>query len=150
VLPSGKTSTITRIVTLDGDLDRAVAGQSVTLCFADEVDCSRGDVIAIAEEPPECGDGFEAHIVWMSDEPMLPGRAYWLKIGAQTVTASIQAPKHQINVNTLEKAPAKTLELFAPRAERALASTRRLARAARATEAPTTRSAVVHRAFRRR
>jgi bifunctional enzyme CysN/CysC len=113
ILPSSKTSTVTRIVTLDGDLDQAVAGQSVTLTLADEVDCSRGDVIAVADNPPEASDQFEATIVWMSDEPMLPGRPYWLKIGAQTVTANIQQPKHQVNVNTLEHMAAKTLELNA-------------------------------------
>ena len=113
VLPSGKTSTVTRIVTLDGDLDQAVAGQSVTLCFADEIDCSRGDVIALADNPPQAADQFEATIVWMSDEEMLPGRPYWLKIGAQTVTATIQQPKYQVNVNTMEHLAAKTLDLNA-------------------------------------
>jgi bifunctional enzyme CysN/CysC len=113
VLPSGKTSTVTRIVTLDGDLDKASAGQSVTICFADEIDCSRGDVIAIADNPPEASDQFEATIVWMADEAMLPGRPYWLKLGTQTVTASIQAPKYQVNVNTMEQLAAKTLELNA-------------------------------------
>jgi bifunctional enzyme CysN/CysC len=113
VLPSGKTSTVTRIVTLDGDLDEAVAGQSVTLCFADEVDCSRGDVIAIADNPPQTADQFEASIVWMADEQMLPGRPYWLKIGTQTLTATIQHPKYQVNVNTMEHLAAKTLELNA-------------------------------------
>ena len=113
VLPSGKTSTVTRIVTLDGDLDVAVAGQSVTLCFADEVDCSRGDVIATADNPPQAADQFEATLVWMADEEMLPGRPYWLKIGTQTVTATIQNPKYQVNVNTMEHLAAKTLELNA-------------------------------------
>ena len=113
VLPSGKTSTVTRIVTLDGDLEQAVAGQSVTLCFADEIDCSRGDVIALADNPPQAADQFEATIVWMSDEEMLPGRPYWLKIGTQTVTATIQQPKYQVNVNTMEHLAAKTLDLNA-------------------------------------
>ncbi|PHP19108.1 adenylyl-sulfate kinase [Sphingobium sp. IP1] len=117
VLPSGKTSTISRIVTLDGDLDVAVAGQSVTLCFADEVDCSRGDVIALADNPPQAADQFEASIVWMADEAMLPGRPYWLKIGTQTVTATIQQPKYQVNVNDAggvgSHLAAKTLELNA-------------------------------------
>ncbi len=113
VLPSGKTSKVTRIVTLDGDLEQAVAGQSVTLCFADEIDCSRGDVIALADNPPQAADQFEATIVWMADEEMLPGRAYWLKIGTQTVTATIQQPKYQVNVNTMEHLAAKTLELNA-------------------------------------
>jgi bifunctional enzyme CysN/CysC len=113
VLPSGKTSSITRIVTLDGDLDEAVAGQSVTLCFADEVDCSRGDVIALADNPPQVADQFESTIVWMADEEMLPGRSYWLKIGTQTVTATVQQPKYQVNVNTMDQLAAKTLELNA-------------------------------------
>ena len=113
VLPSGKTSTISRIVTLDGDLDQAVAGQSVTLCFADEVDCSRGDVIAAADNPPQAADQFESTIVWMADEEMLPGRPYWLKIGTQTVTATIQQPKYQVNVNTMEHLAARTLDLNA-------------------------------------
>jgi bifunctional enzyme CysN/CysC len=113
VLPSGKTSRITRIVTLDGDLDEAVAGQSVTLCFADEVDCSRGDVIAASDNPPQAADQFEVTIVWMADEEMLPGRSYWLKIGTQMVTATIQQPKYQVNVNTMEHLAAKTLELNA-------------------------------------
>ncbi|WP_380875026.1 adenylyl-sulfate kinase [Sphingomonas sp. DBB INV C78] len=113
VLPSGKTSTVSRIVTLDGDLDRAVAGQSVTICLADEVDCSRGDVLSIADTPPQAADQFEATIVWMADEEMLPGRPYWLKLGTQTVTANIQAPKYQVNVNTMEHLAAKTLDLNA-------------------------------------
>jgi bifunctional enzyme CysN/CysC len=113
VVPSGKTSTISRIVTLDGDLDRAIAGQSTTLCFTEEIDCSRGDVIAAADDPPQCADQFECTLVWMSDEALVPGRSYWLKIGAETVTAIIQQPKYQINVNTLEHLAAKTLELNA-------------------------------------
>jgi bifunctional enzyme CysN/CysC len=113
VLPSGKTSTVTRIVTLDGDLDVAAAGQSVTLCFADEIDCSRGDVITGADTPVQVADQFEATLVWMADEALLPGRAYWLKLGTQTVTATIHAPKYQVNVNTLEHVATKTLELNA-------------------------------------
>ena len=113
VLPSGKTTIVTRIVTMDGDLDIAVAGQSVTLTLADEVDCSRGDVIAAADNPPEVADQFESAIVWMADEEMLPGRPYWLKLGTQFVTATIQHPKYQINVNTMEHLAAKTLGLNA-------------------------------------
>jgi bifunctional enzyme CysN/CysC len=111
ILPSGKTSTVSRIVTLDGDLDEAVAGQSVTLTLADEVDCSRGDVIALADAPPEVADRFEATLVWMADEAMIPGRAYWLKLATQSVSATVQAPKYEINVNTLDHLAAKTLEL---------------------------------------
>jgi bifunctional enzyme CysN/CysC len=113
VLPSGRVTRVERIVTLDGDLDQAVAGQSVTLTFADEVDCSRGDVIAAAADPPEASDQFEATIVWMADEELLPGRGYWMKIGTQTVTAMVQEPKYEINVNTLERLAAKTLALNA-------------------------------------
>jgi len=111
VLPSGRTSTVSRIVMLDGDLSEAVAGQSVTLCFADEIDCSRGDVIAAADSPPETADQFEATVVWMADEAMMPGRAYWLKLATQTVTARVHAPKYAVNVNTMEHLAVKTLEL---------------------------------------
>jgi bifunctional enzyme CysN/CysC len=113
VLPSGRSSTVARIVTSDGDLDLAVAGQSVTLTLADEVDCSRGDVIAAAGDPPQIADQFEATIVWMADEPLLPGRGYWMKLGTQTATAQIHQPKYQVNINTLEQLAAKTLDLNA-------------------------------------
>ncbi len=113
VLPSGKTSTVTRIVTQDGDLPEAVAGQSVTLCFADEIDCSRGNVIALADQPPQVADQFEATLVWLNDEALIPGRAYWLKLATQTVSATVQPPKYAINVNTLEHVAAKTLDLNA-------------------------------------
>ena len=113
VLPSGKTSSVTRIVTMGADLESGVAGQSVTLTFADEIDCSRGDVIAIADNPPEAADQFEATIVWMADEEMLPGRPYWLKTATQVATATVQAPKYQVNVNTMEQLAAKTLDLNA-------------------------------------
>src|SRR6185437_9358318 len=85
VLPSGRTTRVDRIV-LDGDLDEAVAGQSVTLTFADEIDCSRGDVIAAAGDPPEAADQFEATIVWMAEDELLAGRGYWMKLGTQLVT----------------------------------------------------------------
>ena len=111
VLPSGRTSTIDRIVTFDGDLQRAGAGQSVTLTLADEIDCSRGDVIATADDPPQVADQFEATIVWMADEALLPGRAYWLKSGTRTVSATIQPPKHVVCVNTMATLSAKTLDL---------------------------------------
>ncbi|MBF9153017.1 sulfate adenylyltransferase subunit CysN [Novosphingobium jiangmenense] len=113
VLPSGKTSKVARVVTLDGDLDQAVAGQSVTLCLADEVDCSRGDVISLADNPPQAADQFEATLVWLNDEAMLPGRAYWLKLATQTVSVTVQQPKYVVNVNTMEHLAAKTLELNA-------------------------------------
>ena len=113
VLPSGKTSTITRIVTLDGDVEEGQAGQSLTLCFADEIDCSRGDVIATADNPPEVADQFESTIVWLNDSPLHVGRAYWLKLGTQMVSATIREPKYTVNVNTMEHVAAKTLELNA-------------------------------------
>ncbi|HMT42615.1 adenylyl-sulfate kinase, partial [Sphingorhabdus sp.] len=113
VLPGGKTSTIAKIVTLEGELDEAVAGQSVTLCFANEVDCSRGNVIATADNPPEVSDQFEATIVWMDDDALHVGRSYWLKLGTQTVSATVQQPKYTINVNTMDHLAAKTLELNA-------------------------------------
>ena len=113
VLPSGKGSTISRISTMDGDLEEAVAGQAVTLCLADEVDCSRGNVIAQADRPPEAADQFEATLVWMAEDEMLPGRPYWLKLATQMATVQIQAPKYQVNVNTMEHLAAKTLELNA-------------------------------------
>ena len=113
VLPSGKTSTVTRVVTLDGDLDQAVAGQSVTVCFADEIDCSRGNVIAAAANPPQAADQFEATLVWLNDEAMHVGRAYWLKLGSQTVSVTVQQPKYAVNVNTMEHIAVKTLDLNA-------------------------------------
>ncbi|MCB0959888.1 MAG: adenylyl-sulfate kinase, partial [Acidimicrobiales bacterium] len=113
VVPSGRESTVARIVTMDGDLDVAVAGQSVTVCLADEVDVSRGDVLAAADAPPQVADQFECHLVWMSEEEMLPGRPYLLKLGTRTVTATVAQPKYQVNVNTLEHTAARTLELNA-------------------------------------
>ena len=113
VLPSGKTSTVARIVTQDGDLAEAVAGQSVTLTLTDEIDCSRGDVIAAADAPPQVADQFEATLVWMADEALIPGRGYWLKLSTQMVSATVHAPKYTVNVNTMEHIAAKTLELNA-------------------------------------
>jgi bifunctional enzyme CysN/CysC len=110
-LPSGRTSHVARIVTQDGDLETAVAGQSITLTLTDEIDVSRGDVLAIADSPPTVADQFQATIIWMHDEPMLPGRPYLIKLGTQTVTGSIAAPRHKVNVNTLEQLAAKQLEL---------------------------------------
>jgi len=113
ILPSGAQTRIARIVTADGDLEDAIAGQSVTVALEDEVDCSRGDVIAAAASPPEVADQFEATIVWMSEDALLPGRGYWLKLGTQTVTATVQPPKYEINVNSLEHLAAPTLGLNA-------------------------------------
>lgn len=113
VLPSGKISTIGRIVNFSGDQDIAVAGESVTVTLADEIDCSRGQVIVAAQEPLEVADQFETTLVWMDEADLVPGRAYALKIGAQTVSATVQAPKYEVNVNTQEHIAAKTLELNA-------------------------------------
>jgi len=126
IVPSGKTSAIKSIIAMpsakngnaigdagtgNDELAEAVAGQSVTLTLENEVDCSRGDVIAIAEDPPQVSDQFEATLVWMSDEALKPGRAYWLKLASQSVSASVQEPKYEINVNTMSHLAAKTLEL---------------------------------------
>jgi bifunctional enzyme CysN/CysC len=115
VVPSGKTSTVKSIVTFDGELDEAVAGQSVTLTLADEIDCSRGDVLAAAGDPPQSADQFQATIVWMSDEALKPGRGYWLKLATQTVSAAVAQPEYEVNVNDPSGVgshlAAKTLEL---------------------------------------
>ena len=111
VLPSGKQSKIARIVTMDSDLDEAVSGQSVTLTLTDEIDISRGDVIATSETPPEISDQFDTTIIWLSEEPMLPGRSYRMKTSSRLVSATINAPKYKTDVNTLQKLPAKTLQL---------------------------------------
>ena len=111
VVPAGRESTVERIVTFDADLDEAVAGQSVTLTLADEIDVSRGDVLVAADSPCAVADQFEAHIVWMDEAEMLPGRPYLMKIGTRTVGATVAQPKYKVNVNTLEHTAAKTLEL---------------------------------------
>ncbi len=113
ILPSGKTSTVKSIVTQAGEIEEAQAGQSITICLADEIDCSRGDVIAAVDDPPQAADQFEATLVWLDDEALLPGRGYWLKLASQTVTATVAEPKYEINVNTMEHLAAKTLELNA-------------------------------------
>lgn len=111
VLPSGKTSRVERIVTLNGDLPQAITGQSVTLTLSDEIDISRGDVIAAADAPPAVADQFEATVVWMSEEAMLPGRPYLIKLGASSIGGALGQPKYQIDVNSLDNLPAKTLGL---------------------------------------
>ena len=109
--PSGRESKVTRIVTANGDLPLAVAGQSITLTLEDEIDISRGAIISKAIAPAEVADQFEATIVWMAEEPMFPGRPYLLKIGTQTVTATVTEPKYKVNVNTMEHLAAKKLDL---------------------------------------
>jgi|HigsolmetaAR202D_1030399.scaffolds.fasta_scaffold00100_34 sulfate adenylyltransferase, large subunit len=110
-LPSGRESRVARIVTRDGDLDVAVAGQSVIVTLTDEIDVSRGDVLAAADSPPGVADQFQATIIWMHEEPMLPGRPYLIKLGPCTVTGTITAPRYKVNVNTLEHLAARQLEL---------------------------------------
>ena len=111
VLPSGRESELARIVTADGELPEAVAGQSVTLRLAAEIDVSRGDVIAAGDAPPQVASQFEATIVWLHEEPLLQGRTYLMKAGTRTVSATVMPIKHRINVNTLERAAAERLEL---------------------------------------
>ena len=111
VLPAGQESRISRIVTLDGDLQQAVAGQSITLTLTDEVDCSRGDVLSTAEEPASVADQFQVSLIWMHEQAMLAGRPYLMKIGGKTLPVTLAVPKYKINVNTMEHLAAKELAL---------------------------------------
>ncbi|MCA9246398.1 MAG: sulfate adenylyltransferase subunit CysN, partial [Planctomycetales bacterium] len=111
VAKSGRTSTVKSIVTYDGDLAEASAGQAVTLTLADEIDVSRGDVLATPDARPEVADQFACHLIWMADEPMLPGRPYLVKIGTRTVGAQVTEIKHKIDVNTFSHLAAKQLAL---------------------------------------
>ena len=111
VMPSGRESTIARIVTYDGDLEMAHAGQSVTLTLNDEIDASRGDIFVKSDEPTEVADQFQAHVVWMADKEMIPGRPYLMKVGTREVQVTPTELKHRINVNTLDTEPSKTLGL---------------------------------------
>ena len=113
IQPSGREVDIARIVTLDGDLPQAEAGQAITIALAEEADASRGDMFSTAQAPATVADQFQAHLVWMTEEPLMPGRNYWLKCGTQMVNACITKIKHQINVNTLEHIAAEKLELNA-------------------------------------
>ena len=111
VLPSGRESRIARIVTAGGDLDSAAAGQSVTVTLDSEIDVSRGDVLAAADSPPQVASQFEATVVWLHEEPMLQGRAYLMKSGTCTCSATLAPIKYKINVNTLEHSPTERLDL---------------------------------------
>ncbi len=111
VIPSGRRSTVTRIVTRDGDLFSAGQHQAVTLCLADEIDISRGDVICAGKAPAEQTDQFAAHVIWMHDDEMIPGRQYFIKTSNRMLSGSISELKHKVNVNTLEHMSGKTLEL---------------------------------------
>ena len=111
VAKSGRSTKVERIVTMDGDLPEAVAGDAITLTLTDEVDISRGDVLADPHARPEVSDQFAAHLLWMADEELLPGRQYLLKLGTATVPAQVSALKHKIDVNTLDHLAGKTLHL---------------------------------------
>ena len=110
-LPSGTTSAVKSIVSYDGDLDEAVTGQAITLVLEDEIDISRGDYLAQANDRPEVTDQFMAHLLWMSDEPMLPSRPYILKSNNKSITATITDLKYKINVNTMLQEASKSLAL---------------------------------------
>lgn len=111
VAGSGRISTVTRIVTADGDLQNAAAGVSVTLTLADELDIARGDILCDPKNRPEVSDQFAAHLIWMSDSKLLPGRSYLMKAGTRTVPISVTELKHRLDVNTLGELAAKTLGL---------------------------------------
>jgi len=111
VASSGKDSRVERIVTFDGDRDSAQAADAVTLTLVDEVDIARGDVLVPPQDRPEVTDQFAAHVLWMSDEPLLPGRSYMLRIGTKTLPARVTTLKHKVDVNTLEQRPGRTLGL---------------------------------------
>jgi bifunctional enzyme CysN/CysC len=111
VAPSGRESRVDRIVTIDGDLDLAVAGQSITLTLADDLDVSRGDLMAHRDQPPGVADQFEATIIWMGEKPMLPGREYLMRIGGKTVTATIAPLKYKLSMESLEHLAATRLTI---------------------------------------
>ncbi|HTX33001.1 MAG TPA: sulfate adenylyltransferase subunit CysN [Solirubrobacteraceae bacterium] len=111
IKPRGLESTVERIVTYDGDLESAGAGQSVTLTLADEIDVSRGDVIAGVQSPPRVGEQFEATLVWMAEEPLLRGRSYVMRVGTSTVSATVAPLKYKLDIDTLDRLAAETLEL---------------------------------------
>jgi bifunctional enzyme CysN/CysC len=111
VASSGRMSRVERVVTFDGDRDSARAGDAVTLTLTDEIDVARGDVLAAPQSRPEVTDQFAAHVLWMSDEPLLPGRSYQLRIGTRTLPARVTTLKHKVDINTLAQRPGRTLGL---------------------------------------
>lgn len=111
ILPSGEAATVRSVVTFEGELDSAVAGQSITLTLAEDVDCARGDVIAAAADPPQVADQFETMLVWLDREALHVGRGYWLKLGTRTVSARVLEPKYEVDIDTLERLAAKSLRL---------------------------------------
>jgi len=108
---SGKSTTVKRIVTYDGDRTAAREGEAVTLVLSDEIDVSRGDVLAAADARPDVADQFAAHVIWMHDDPLMPGRSYLFKIGTKTVAGSVTEIKHQVDVNTFQRLAAKEIPL---------------------------------------
>ena len=113
IMPAGTDAEVEQVNVMGGNLDRAVAGQSVTLTFRRPVECARGSVLSSRDDQPCVADQFEAHLHWMADEALLPGRQYLLKLSTQSVLAVVQTPKYEINVDTLEQLAAKTLSLNA-------------------------------------
>ncbi len=111
VAPAGTRSTVKSVFGAEGEVQSARAGQSVTVCLNDEIDASRGDILSNSVDPPKTADQFRTTIVWMHEDPMLPGRSYLMKIGTKTLSISVAEPKHKVNVNTFEELPAPTLEL---------------------------------------
>jgi bifunctional enzyme CysN/CysC len=111
VVSSGKESTLERIVTFDGDRSRARAGEAVTVTLSDDIDIARGDLLAHPQGRPEVVDQFAGHVLWLHEEPMLPGRSYLLRIGTKILPARITKLKHLTDVNTLEQRPGRTLQL---------------------------------------
>jgi len=112
VVPSsGQSGRISRIVTMDGDLAEAFAGQAITLCLEDEIDISRGDMLTTLLARPNHADQFQARLVWLHEDELLPGRSYLLKAGSTTTPAQVSTLKHKVNVNTLQLEPGKTLKM---------------------------------------
>ena len=110
-LPNAKTSKVKEILGASGEKDQATFGEAITLCLEDEIDISRGDIIAKSNERPETSDQFQAHVIWMHEEHLLPGRPYLIKTNNQTTEGVVTELKHKINVNSLEHESGKTLEL---------------------------------------
>ena len=110
-LPSGRRSTVKQILCGQSEVDQAITGQAITLSLSDELDVSRGDVLAASQDPPEVADQFAAHLLWLDQQALLPGRSYWLRLGSTQATAQITEIKHRIDVNTQDALAAKRLEL---------------------------------------
>ena len=110
-LPSGRSTTIRTIIGPSGEVERAEAGDSVTVTLTDEIDISRGDMLAAVRDRPQVADQFAAHLVWMSNDKLLPGRSYLMKINHATVAATVTDLHHRVDIDTLSKLAAKTLEL---------------------------------------